>query len=201
MVLNNFIRLFIIFFLAAGTFFCKDKKVNTENLIQKDNKNTEKQEPKPKEIQEPSSTSQEKWEPKYNSYINPRFGYSVKYPSCLDKKSESENGDGSEFNSSDGFKMTVFGSYDVSVLNQNIDKLYQDEIKNHKDVTYKVKKNNWFVISGYDGEYIFYIKKYVGSNTANTLYLNYPSNLRDKYYNVITVISKSFKEGNLNSKN
>jgi len=44
---------------------------------------------------------------------------------------------------------------------------------------------------------IFYIKMYVGSDSRNVLSLKYPSNLRDRYYDVITVISKSFKEGNV----
>jgi hypothetical protein len=92
----------------------------------------------------------------------------------------------------------VYGGNEPGVLNQSLDDFYKSELKSHKDVTYKTKKNNWFVISGYDGETLFYVKMYVGTQSRNVLSLNYPSNLRDKYYDAITVISKSFKEGNIN---
>ena len=201
MVLKNIIRYFIFLCFVIEIFSCKEKKGNTENLITKDNQNIEKQESKPNEIPKSSSNLNEKWNYNFESYSNPRFGYSVMYPINLDKKTESQNGDGEEFNASDGFKMTVYGSNEVSIFKKSLNDLYQEEFKNHKDVTYKVKKKNLFVISGYDGEYIFYIKKYVGAGSTNTLYMKYPSNLRDKYYDVITVILKSFKEGNIDSVN
>lgn len=194
---QNLIGLFICFLLMAVIYSCKDnesEKIKTSKPEEIKNKDTVANINKNK-VTDVSDTI--KVNPNYDTYVNSRFGYSVKYPNILKKGSESENGDGCEFISEDGFIMKVYGSNDVSVFNKTLDEMYTDELKEHKDITYKVKKKNWFVISGYDGEMIFYIKKYIGTSSSNTLYLNYPSNLRDKYYDVITVISKSFKEGNI----
>lgn len=201
MVLNKCIRYSVFLFLLATLFSCKGKLSNTDNYIPNDSMIIQKQESK--EIENPKTTHeiQDKSNLKYDSYTNARYGYSVLYPTNLEKKSESENGDGREFNSSEGFNMLVYGSNDASVLGKSIDEMYKEELKEHKDVTYKVKKKNWFVVSGYDGDYIFYVKKYAGTGSTNTLFFKYPSNLRDKYYDVVTVISKSFKEGNLDSAN
>lgn len=185
----------------AVLFSCRGKQNNADNLIPKDSTNIQKLESKEKEIPKTLQEVQDKSNPEYNSYTNTRYGYTVMYPASIEKKAESENGDGREFSSSEGFNMTVYGSNDASVLNKSLDEMYKEELKGHKDVTYKVKKKNWFVISGYDGDYIFYVKKYAGTGSSNTLSLKYPSNLRDKYYDVVTVISKSFKEGNLDSSN
>ncbi len=192
MVLNKIILFLILFSITFIIYSCKNKTLEKEktNLLEENKK-------VPTEFNNNNSESISthlKWEPRFDSYANPRFGFSVKYPTNLDKQTESDNGEGKEFKSSDGFKMLVYGSNNVSVLNQSLDELYQKELISHKDVTYKVKKRDWFVVSGYDGENIFYVKKYVGSGSTNTLNLVYPSNLRDKYYDVINVISKSFKK-------
>lgn len=201
MVLSKCIRCSVFLFLLATLFSCRGKQSNTDNYIPKDSMNIQNQESKEKEIPRTTHEVQDKSNLKYGSYTNARYGFSVVYPTNLEKKSESENGDGRELNSSEGFNMLVYGSNDASVLGKSIDEMYKEELKDHKDVTYNVKKNNWFVVSGYDGDYIFYVKKYAGTGSTNTLFLKYPSNLRDKYYDIVTVISKSFKEGNLDSAN
>jgi hypothetical protein len=190
MVLRGAITL--IFICSIIIFSCK------ENNSEKKVSNTQTQnisgqtQIKSDSFNNQSSQSLIKWEPEYESYLNARFGFSVKYPANLTIQKDSDNGDGRKLNSNDGFTMSVFGSNEISSKGQSLSELYNSEIIQHKDVTYKVKKTNWFVISGYDGENIFYIKKYVGAGSTNTLYLVYPSNLRDKYYDVITIISKSF---------
>lgn len=135
-----------------------------------------------------SSSETEKWNPDYINYTNEKFGYSVKYPSNLKKHEENENG--SELTETDGFNMKVYGNNNIAA---SLDELYSNERQKHKDVTYKVKKKNWFVISGYDSEIMFYIKKIMGKDASYTLEITAPSSLRDKYYDVIAVISKSFK--------
>jgi hypothetical protein len=182
-------------------FSCKGQQSNTDNTASKDSTDIRKQVLKVEETPKTTQEVQDKSNTKYNSYTNARYGYSVMYPTNFEKKAESENADGREFNSSEGFNMIVYGSNDASVLGKSIDETYKEELSLHKDVTYKLKKKNWFVVSGYDGEYIFYVKKYVGKGSTNTLSLKYPSNLRDKYYDIVTVISKSFKEGDLDSAN
>jgi hypothetical protein len=199
---TNSYSILSIFFLIFILFSCNKSDVKNEDLKKEKNKSEEQTEniisPQRSVDSEVKSEKTEKYEPVYDFYVNSRFGFSFKYPSDRKKQNESANGDGCEFIYGDGFNIKVYGSNDPGVLNQSLEDFYLKEIKNHKDITYKTKKNNWFVISGYDGDMIFYIKMYVGSESRNVLYLNYPSNLRDKYYDAITVISKFFKEGNIN---
>lgn len=199
MVLINIKGILLLLIITMLLFSCSNgkKDINASNV----KLNTTKENNDSINTQKLKSERSDNGILSFEYYINSRFGFSVKYPSNLTGKNESENGDGREFFSSEGFKMTVYGSNDVSALNQTIDDIFKEELSRHKDVTYKVKKNNWFVISGYDEQFIYYIKKYVGKGSTNTLSMMYPSNLRDKYYDVVSAISKSFEAGNINNPN
>lgn len=193
MVLKKIIFAFLFISFGILTFFCNEKNKNDNGTI------TDENVKKSDTINKENLLLQTKFNPKYKDYYNSRYGFFVKYPENLIIQHESENNDGIELIGDDGFNLKVYGSNDANVFNMSLNDFYKKELTEHKDVTYKVKKKNWFVISGYDGEFIFYIKKYVGNGSTNTLFLKYPSNLRDKYYDVITVISKSFKEGNIDN--
>jgi len=199
--LNNSFILFsvFIFFIFLS---CNRQKEEKDKLSEKKSDTTGQV--SKNDIKTDSSVKvekEEKYNPKYNSYKNPRFEFTVKYPANIEKRKDPANSDGCEFVYEDGFNIKVYGSNEPSVMNLKLDEIYKSELKNHKDVTYKTKKDNWYVISGYDGNMIFYEKTFVGKESKNTLYIEYPSNLRDKYYDVISVISKSFTAGNLDTAN
>jgi hypothetical protein len=56
---------------------------------------------------------------------------------------------------------------------------------------------NWFVLSGYKGKNIIYLKAFLGTGSINHLYIEYPTHLKKKYDGMVAKISYSFKQGNL----
>ena len=64
-------------------------------------------------------------------------------------------------------------------------------------VTYSAKGKNWFVLSGYRGSDIVYLKLWVGSGAVNGLEMAYPSALKKEYDAVVTNIVRSFRPGDL----
>ena len=132
----------------------------------------------------------------YNYYSNPRYGFSVKYPSNFTKDNPADNGDGQVFWSIDkNFKMSVYGSDYPSVSGLSIKAIYKEYISKYDQVTYKVFKSDWFIISGYNKDKIFYLKSFVGNKSQYTVLLEYPTSEKIKYDDIVTIISKSFKPG------
>lgn len=132
----------------------------------------------------------------FTTYCNPRYGFCVGYPSSLNARPEPANGDGREFQSADGFQLIISGINNVN--DDTLETEMASERKNLETITYQVKKKNWFVLSGYRGAEILYVRKYVGKGAINSLYIKLPAKMKTKYEDAITKISLSFKPGNLN---
>lgn len=97
----------------------------------------------------------------WKTYTNARFGYSLEYPTILVPQSEATNCDGRHFISSDSKKnLLAFGNYNALLL--TIEQLYKKTLDEYSDegkrVGYKAQEKNWFVISGFDGDKVFYRK-------------------------------------------
>ena len=125
----------------------------------------------------------------FNSYQNSRFNYTITYPSFLNKRQESENGDGCKFYMDDNTYLIVSGMYNA--LDESIISRY-NEYKS-KSVTYSIQKDNWFVISDYtsDGN-IFYTKTALQNGVFFTETFYYPVKDKDKYNSVIKKIFTNF---------
>lgn len=132
----------------------------------------------------------------YVEYCNERYGFCVNYPSNLKKERPPDNGDGQRFNDGKGFLMIVSGINNG--LDDNLKTEMASQSKYFDKITYQTYKDNWFVLSGYKGSNILYLKTYVGRSSINHLYIQFPSSQKSEYDNVVTKISKSFKSGNLN---
>jgi len=136
---------------------------------------------------------------KYANYHNQRFNYSIAYPKdILYPQGESDNGDGQKFLSKDADAiLTVYGSNNV--LNQTLADLYLEESKGgtydspKKVVTYKVLKNNWFVVSGYNSGKIFYQKTILNKDQFKSFYFEYPASKKKIYDPITKHIASSFK--------
>ena len=86
----------------------------------------------------------------YDTYTNPRFGFSIMYPTFLSPQPEPENGDGRIFKGVNE-EMSVFASYNV--LDDSIEELFKECKSSYiGTVTYAVQKDNWFVVSGTNEE-------------------------------------------------
>ncbi len=59
-------------------------------------------------------------------------------------------------------------------------------------IVYKDSGANWFVLSGYDGDNIYYVKEYVSANFISTLWVTYPARNKNDYEAVVARLSTSF---------
>ena len=108
-----------------------------------------------KEIQEVESNLNNS----FDKYCNYRFSFCVDYPSQFTLNGESENGDGQSFTSVDGLTtISAWGNLVIEDIN-DLDANFNYELNNpNLNVTYKIKKENYFVISGIYNQKVFYRK-------------------------------------------
>jgi serine/threonine-protein kinase len=130
----------------------------------------------------------------YERYYNSRFNYSLLYPTnILVKQQAPENDDGRTFTSPDRkIIMKVFGSHNV--FDKNIQNLYREELNQpNQTVTYKRLADNWFVISGYENNRVFYNKTLLHQGDVLTLSIDYDKALQSKFDPIVAAISRSFQ--------
>ncbi|MCR5658876.1 MAG: hypothetical protein K6G25_06075 [Bacteroidales bacterium] len=128
----------------------------------------------------------------YDTYINPRFGFSILYPTFLIPEPEPENGDGRIFTKGKDEEMSVFASYNV--LDDSIEELFK-ECKNSYigNISYAVQKDNWFVVSGTNDEgTILYRKTILTDDVEYTVNLIYPKAKKQLYDEIVDKVTKSF---------
>jgi len=126
----------------------------------------------------------------YERYCNARFGFCVDVKRSWGKEPAPANNDGRSFFDNEGFKMSVYGSYNA--LDQNL-RAHQEGYRSELDqITYQPIKHNWYVLSGYKGSEIIYIKTFLNNKTFYTLYIRYPKALQGRYNPIVSRLSKSF---------
>ncbi len=133
----------------------------------------------------------------YTKYCNPRYGFCVEYPASLTKDPPPANNDGISLRNRDEFTMSASGINNV--LGDDLESLMASESENMGQVTYKSKGRDWFVLSGFDGTKVRYVKTWVGKGSINTLFIEYPADRKSKYDEVAARVSRSFKPGRLNA--
>ncbi|SFV51625.1 hypothetical protein MNB_SV-6-1262 [hydrothermal vent metagenome] len=134
-------------------------------------------------------------------YSNARFGFSAGYPANLFTNArESDNGDGITLtNDSRGLKVLFYGS--LAVVNDNIRDEYRSSIgyiedDSEKEITYKVLKRNWYLLSGYDYKQrkIFYQKTFlVDGDKFITYHIEYPIKDKKRYNKLIKTVDRNFR--------
>lgn len=138
----------------------------------------------------------------YLRYTNARYGFSIIYPSNFLSGEEPTNGDGLKFFSPDGLEtITAYGSNDSAVFEfKNVKDAMEFEMKNiDANISYKHMSKNWFVLSYKKYNKIYYSKTYVGKGSTNTLLIEYPESLKEKYDKLIPELIKGFRPGDLDS--
>ena len=139
------------------------------------------------------------WADVYDTYYNHRYGYSIDYPKdILFPQGESDNGDGQVFLSKNtDARLLVYGSYNA--LEQSLEEIYREQSRGgtpeepQKVVTYRVLKDNWFVVSGYNVGKIFYQKTILRNNELKTFVFEYDEKRKSFYEPMIKRLAKSFK--------
>jgi hypothetical protein len=150
------------------------------------------------------------WAEELNTYENNRFRFTIKYPSELFDKKESDFGNfGTTLvNKSKDIELALSGDYtdnryvDIGGYYKNIKEIYtayqEDYIKDKElELTYKVQKKNWFVFSGFkdNNETIFYQKVFYSSSkeVLAKYTFSYPATETKKYAHLIKILNKTFK--------
>jgi len=125
------------------------------------------------------------------TYVNPRFGFSLTYPSYMVAQPPPPNGDGRTFLSPDGeLEIVAYGQF---LVNQPFDALWQDALEKYGDaLSYQVKKADWFVVSGVVDGREFYKKVYRLEGNIATLHLEYPHARNHIYDRVVKQVAKDF---------
>ena len=128
----------------------------------------------------------------WSTYANARFGYSICYPAAqLTAEPEADNGDGRVFNGADGSSLRVYGSNNAR--GQTLAKAYAEERARHKSISYQRIKGNWYVLSGRDGDELFYIRSLLANGQFKTFELRYPAAKAATWNPLAARISGCFK--------
>lgn len=132
----------------------------------------------------------------YQTYHNERFDYSISYPAnYLVMEPPPANGDGRNFVSKDRrVEMVVYGHHNA--LEESLDEIYEAEFQGEKakrEITYKVLKKKWFVISGYDGQKVFYQKTFLKDDVIKTFHIEADRALQPLVQPMTEKIARSFK--------
>jgi hypothetical protein len=130
----------------------------------------------------------------YDCYTNHKYGYLLAWPKkLLVAQGESQAGDGQVFQGSDGrARLTCWAGFN-DVQRKSLWSMFQ-EAQNEADlkVTYKHMGKNFFVVSGFDGDDIFYRKTIRDENITATFVLAYDKSLKAAFDPIAKDIGKSF---------
>ena len=135
----------------------------------------------------------------YVLYMNPRFNFNLLIPKSFEANPPSENGDGQSF-SSQRSETTIlaYGGYNVdnNSLTQEMNAIISYRPK--CNFTYKYVKNDFFILSGIEGNEILYIKSIYNraENSFISVHIRYPLARKDEMNDLVTTISQSIKIGN-----
>jgi hypothetical protein len=131
----------------------------------------------------------------YDKYCNARFEYCISYPQgLLNPQPEADNGDGRKFLSNDEqVVMLVYGQNNA--LDETLAGKFADETAAGagRTVTYKLKKKNWFVVSGIENGMVFYHKTIFRNDQFLTFSIEYPKTRKKQFDPITAKISASFK--------
>jgi hypothetical protein len=143
----------------------------------------------------------------YQTYHNARFAYSISYPAdVFVPQGESDNGDGQRFLSKDGrAELIIYAGYAINDSQDTLQKRFREATAGRtakqpqRVVTYKLIKDDWFVVSGREGGRIFYQKtifKKAESNAPGvfkTLRIEYDEAQNRDYGTIVARLVASFK--------
>lgn len=134
----------------------------------------------------------------YSIYSNSRYGYLTHYPSHFEFDIAPDNGDGQSFYCPNGSAhLVVYG--ENNIFQETVDSMYSDRLSFSSNIDYKVKSDDWYVVSWMDRDYEYYERVHVGSGSINTMRWSYLKAEEHIYSPMIEKSSLSFTPGNLES--
>jgi hypothetical protein len=133
----------------------------------------------------------------WKSYTNIRYQYAICYPEDLMiPQGESPNSDGQKFLAKDGAQLLVFGQNNA--LSESLkDALADTEsrlVGASGKVTYKVLESNWFVVSGRNGQTVFYARTRYNGEQFKSFELTYNHSAAEVYEPLIGRLTTCFAD-------
>ncbi len=134
-------------------------------------------------------------EPVWVTYANERLPFSIVVPaSHFYALPAPPAGDGAVFVALDGSaEIRVWGAYNV--LEQSLAELQQQALGEHTGdrVTYRRQGSDWFVISGFSGQSIFYEKVILRADIVAGFVMTYPAAGRALFDQLLGSIAAGFR--------
>jgi hypothetical protein len=130
----------------------------------------------------------------YATYRNDRLGYTIDYPSNVMTPVEAlGHGNGYRFASTDG--SAVLAVYAVDGVEATaLRDLYREEIDDpDRRITYKTLHEDWFVLSGFAGDQVFYQRTLLRGDVLKTFLLLYDAAAKPYFDPITEHISFSFE--------
>jgi hypothetical protein len=140
--------------------------------------------------------------PHLRTYHNDRYGTTIDYPDSFKAEPPPDNNDGRRFKSADGAEFAVFASYGALDFDlAGYQKYILEKLGPGKAVTYQAHGEDWFVISGTEGDGIFYERymlshgKEMAEGFVEGFVMSYPAALKPIYDPIVARMAKSFRSG------
>ena len=133
------------------------------------------------------------------TYTNEQQGYSISYPKdILLPQDASANGEEQIFKSAEGKAELIIYSdkrTDKSGTPLSFNTAYEEDIadKKGRQIAHSALSPNYYVISGLDGDMLYYQKTIFTKGALVTAVLKYPKEEKDTYNAMISPIFNSFK--------
>jgi hypothetical protein len=148
----------------------------------------------------PGSSGDAKAAQSWTAYKNPRFGYTLSYPSSVFRpQAPAENGDGQSFLSADGkSKIAVYATVnDEHFTPAEYRETILKDFAGYNQIDYSPSGKTWFVLSGIRGDMIYYQKVMFscGDRVINALSITFPRAEKKFYEGLVEVMEDNFKPG------
>ncbi|MDF2986402.1 MAG: hypothetical protein K0R50_1912 [Eubacterium sp.] len=130
-------------------------------------------------------------------YSSNKYGFSIYYPATFSKTKTSQYGDSVTFsNRRDNSEITVYSSKNASRLSAS---RLMDQYINRLGlkVSYKVQKDNYYILSWEVNGLVKYQKTIVGEKASNSYLVCFPKSLKNECQGVIDILNDSFYTPNI----
>jgi len=130
----------------------------------------------------------------YDCYVNHKYGYALAWPKRhLRPLGESDAGDGQVFAAPDGrAELRCWGSFGIAAQQTIPEAMTQAMAEPGRKVTYKHAGGDFFVLSGYVEDRIFYRRSVLAHGVLATFELTYDAPLKEFFDPLIRDISAGF---------
>ena len=132
------------------------------------------------------------------TYKNSRFGTQATFPADIFDMIDPPptNGDGRRFRSADGAELAIYGQFNA--LDRTPEGMVSDARENAaargREIVYARSGENWAVISGFEGDTVFYERHEFGADdTIHSIVLSYPAARKPVYDELAGAIAQSLE--------